>query len=130
MKRYLAQTFSAGRWNLSADIDELFDYPFSKNLRLSDFLDYLNANSYTAVVAQMLDMFSDIPLNKLESKTDDILKEKYVYYDISDIEKEDYLWSKRSNPAIKMHWGGIRKRVFGTINGLTKSPLVFMDGKG
>jgi hypothetical protein len=65
----------------------------------------------------------------LESKTDDILKEKYVYYDISDIEKEDYLWSKRSNPAIKMHWGGIRKRVFGTINGLTKSPLVFMDGK-
>ena len=129
MKRYLAERFSSGRWNLCADIDELFDYPFSESLRLAAFLQYLNTNRYTAVVAQMLDMFSDIPLNELESKTDDILKEKYVYCDISDIEKEDYLWSKRSNPAIKMHWGGIRKRVFGTINGLTKSPLVFMDGK-
>ena len=129
MKRYLAERFSPGKWNLCADIDELFDYPFSEKLSLSDFLGYLNNNNYTAVVAQMLDMFSDVPLNKLDSKTDDILKEKYVYYDISDIEKEDYLWSKRSNPAIKMHWGGIRKMVFGTNNGLTKSPLVLMNGK-
>ena len=27
MKRYLAERFSRGRWNLCADIDELFDYP-------------------------------------------------------------------------------------------------------
>jgi hypothetical protein len=129
MKRYLAETFSPGRWNLCADIDELFDYPFSRNLRLPDFLGYLNENRYTAVVTQMLDMFSDIALNKLESNADDILKEKYIYYDISSIEKEEYLWSERSNPEIKMHWGGIRKMVFGTINGLTKSALVLMDGK-
>jgi len=129
MKRYLAERFSSGRWNLCADIDELFDYPFSENLRLCDFLGYLNENKYTAVVTQMLDMFSDIALNKLESKPDDILKEKYIYYDISSIEKEEYLWSERSNPDIKMHWGGIRKMVFGTINGLTKSALVLMDGR-
>jgi Glycosyl transferase family 2 len=128
MKRYLAERFSPGRWNLCADIDELFDYPFSETLSLRDFLRYLNANSYTAAVAQMLDMFSDIPLAELESKPDDLLKEKYVYYDISAIEKEDYLWSKRSNPKIKMHWGGVRKAAFGTDNGLTKSPLVLMDG--
>src|SRR5262249_23715552 len=84
---------------------------------------------YTAVVAQMLDMFSDVPLYGLESRADDRLSEKYPYYDISAIDKEEYLWSQRSNPDIKMHWGGIRKRVFGTINGLTKSPLVLMDGK-
>jgi len=52
MKRYLAQTFSAGRWNLCADIDELFDYPFSESLRLCDFLGYLNNNNYTAVVTR------------------------------------------------------------------------------
>ena len=129
MKRYLAERFSPGRWNLCADIDELFEYPFSENLSLRDFLRYLNENKYTAVVTQMLDMFSDIMLNKLESKPGDILKEKYIYYDISSIEKEDYLWSERSNPEIKMHWGGIRKMVFGTINGLTKSALVLMDGR-
>jgi hypothetical protein len=31
MKRYLAERFSPGRWNLCADIDELFDYPFSES---------------------------------------------------------------------------------------------------
>lgn len=129
MKRYLAERFSAGRWNLCTDIDEFFDYPFSKTLSLGDFLRYLNENNYTAVVTQLLDMFSEVPLNKLESKPDDMLREKYPFYDISCIEKEDYLWSKRCNPEIKMHWGGIRKMVFGTSNGLTKSALVLMDGK-
>ena len=38
MKRYLAERFSRGRWNLCADIDELFDYPFSADLSLSRFL--------------------------------------------------------------------------------------------
>ena len=33
--------FSPGRWNLCADIDELFDYPFSESLRLAAFLQYL-----------------------------------------------------------------------------------------
>lgn len=129
MKRYLAEGFSHRRWNLCADIDELFDYPFSSTLSLADFLGYLNHNNYTAVVAQMLDMFSDVTLNNLKSQPDDLLGEKYVYYDISSIDKEEYLWSERSNPAIKMHWGGIRKMVFGTINGLTKAALVLMDGR-
>jgi len=129
MKRYLAERFSAGRWNLCSDIDELFDYPFSETLSLHNFLRYLNANSYTAVVAQMLDMLPDVALNELESKPDDLLKEKYVYYDISAIDKTDYPWSERSNPDIKMHWGGIRKMVFGSNNGLTKSALVLMDGR-
>jgi Glycosyl transferase family 2 len=129
MKRYLAQRFSPGRWNLCADIDELFDYPFSNSLRLRDFLRYLNENRYTAVVAQMLDMFSETPLPEVESTPNDLLTDKYIFYDISCLEKEDYLWSRRSNPNIKMHWGGIRKLVFGTVNGLTKSPLVLMDGK-
>jgi hypothetical protein len=38
MKVYLAQRFSHGRWNLCADIDELFDYPFYESLSLRDFL--------------------------------------------------------------------------------------------
>jgi len=35
MKRYLAERFSPGKWNLCADIDELFDYPFSESLSLA-----------------------------------------------------------------------------------------------
>ena len=33
MKRYLAERFSRGRWNLCADIDELFDYPSRSKCR-------------------------------------------------------------------------------------------------
>ena len=128
MKRYLAERFSAGRWNLCADIDELFDYPFSDRLSLYDFLRYLNDNSYTAVLSQMLDMFSEVPLAELESKPDDLLKEKYIYYDISAIRKVEYLWSPRSNVEVKGHLDGIRKTVFGTTNGLSKASLILMDG--
>jgi hypothetical protein len=129
MKRYLAERYSKDRWNLCADIDELFDYPYSTSLSLRDFLQYLNENRYTAVIAQMLDMFSDIPLANLESKVDDSLEKKYPYYDLSAISKTQYLWSQLGNDNIKMHWGGIRKTLFGTNNGLTKAALVFMDGK-
>ena len=129
MKRYLAERFSSGRWNLCADIDELYDYPFSDRLSLRDFLAYLNANAYTAVAAQMLDLFPDVPLMALESRPEDRVWEKHNYYDLSDITKTEYLWSVQSSHEIKMHWGGIRKTVFGTDNGLTKSPLVLMDGK-
>lgn len=128
MKRYLAERFSKRRWNLCADIDELFAYPFSSRLSLRRFLGYLNANSYSAVAAQMLDMFPDGPLSALPESEKAGLLESNPYYDISDIRKTEYCWSKRSNPAIKMHWGGIRKKAFGTDNGLTKTPLVLMDG--
>ncbi len=129
MKRYLAERFSRGRWALCSDIDELFDYPFSQQVSLRSFLQYLKTNRYTAVAAQMLDMFPDVPLRSVVSKAEDRLQEKHTYYDTSSIRKTDYLWSTRSNREIRMHWGGIRKAILGSDNGLTKSPLVLMDGK-
>lgn len=129
MKRYLAERFSNGRWNLCADIDELFDYPFSDRLPLTGFLQYLNARRFSAVVAQLLDMFSPLPLTDLKSTVDDRLKEKYTHYDISGIDAPPYEWSQPSSPDIRMHWGGIRRAIFGTGNGLTKAALVNMNGR-
>ena len=128
MKRYLAERFSNGRWNLCVDIDELFDYPFSDRLAIADFLSYLNTFGYSAVVAQMLDFFSDEALTAVQSSPDDDLRIKYPYYDISNIQRTEYEWPAGAQPQIKMHWGGIR-RVFGTNNGLTKAPLVYMNGR-
>jgi len=129
MKRYLAGRFSRGRWNLCADIDELFDYPFSDRLPLSGFMRYLNTRGFSAVVAQMLDMFAPVPLTEVASTVDDRLKDKYTHYDISGIDAPPYEWSEPSNPAIRMHWGGIRRAIFGTGNGLTKAALVKMNGR-
>ena len=129
MKRYLVKRFSTNRWNLFSDIDELFDYPFSDVLSLSSLLTYLNNNSYTAVVTQMLDLFSDKNLAALKSQKDDSLKEIYIYYDISNIEKESYPYGAASNKDVKWHWGGVRKTLFGTNNYLTKAALIFVDKK-
>ncbi len=129
MKRYLAERFSRGRWNLCADIDELFDYPFSTDLPLSRFLEYLNRQRFSAVVAHLLDMFAEVPLAQVVSHPDDRVKDKYRYYDISDVDRPPYPWSEPSTPDIRLHWGGIRRTVFGTSNGLSKAAMVLMNGR-
>lgn len=124
MKRYLVDRFSRDRWALIADIDERFDYPFSDVLGVRELLAYLNQHSYTAVVGQMLDLFSDCPVRSPATTAEDSLHGAHVYYDISNIRKTHYGYGILSNSNVKMHSGGIRKTVFGTDNGLTKAALV------
>src|SRR5215475_4167062 len=129
LKRYLVNRFARDRWSLFVDIDERFDYPYSDVINLGEVLAYLNEHSYTAVLAQMLDMFGDGPLDRLGSTPEDALEEKYPYYDISAVEKHDYGFDHPPNSEIKMHTGGIRKTVFGTENGLTKAALILASAK-
>jgi hypothetical protein len=129
MKRYLAERFSRGRWNLVADIDEHFDFPYSGRLSLRAFLAYLNHHDYTAVVAQMLDMFADRPLSAAPAERDEDLRSVYRYYDISDLVVGDHRLLDVRGTGIQFHWGGIRRTVFGTLNGLTKVALVRLDGR-
>ncbi len=127
MKRYLALRFSRARWNLCVDVDELFDYPCSDVLSLSDFLTFLNANRYNAVLAHMLDMFAGRPLTDCAEAPSASLREAYPYYDIANIHKSEYTWSPVPYPSIQMHWGGIRRTIFGTNNGLSKAALVRVE---
>jgi Glycosyl transferase family 2 len=129
MKKYLVNRFSRGKWNLFVDIDELFEYPSSNILKLNDFLTYLNRNSYTAVVSQMLDMFSDKKMSDLNDEINNDIRTTYSHYDISHVRDFEYKWGKLENKRIKMHVGGIRKALFDTDNGLTKAALVFVDKK-
>jgi hypothetical protein len=129
LKWYLTNRFAAGRWSLAVDIDELFDYPYRARLTVRDLLRYLNARGFTAVVGQMLDMFGDGPLSNVQISPDGQLQHAYPFYDISDIDRPPYEWSQPSSPDVRMHWGGIRRTVFGTSNGLTKACLVRLDGR-
>jgi len=124
MKRYLARRFSRNRWNLCVDVDELFEFPHSNLLSLSDFLAYLNRNGYTSVIAHMLDMFGDKPLAQSTSGLGGDLRETCSFFDISNVSKSEYVWSPVPDDRIKMYWGGIRKTLFGTKNGLSKAALV------
>lgn len=141
LKQYLIRRFGKNRWSLCVDIDEFFDYPFSNAISLKSFLEYLNQKSFTAVVAHMLEMFSDKPVLSQKSRGSDNLKEKFRYYDVSDIIKVDYRTNFFrqniiSNNEIKEYYGGIRKIVFVIDEDLgprslklTKHPLIFLDKK-
>jgi hypothetical protein len=129
MNLYLLNRFSRGRWGLLADIDEFFDYPFSDTLSLRNFMRYLNVNSYTAVLTQVLDIFSTHPLDELKIPIGSNLGDIYTHYDISSIRKTEYTWPGLEEKQIKWHFGGIRNDIFGTDSSLTKPALLFFDGE-
>jgi hypothetical protein len=139
MKQYLIGRFGRkNRWCLCADMDELFDYPYSDVVGLSSLLSYLNNKSYTAVAAQMLDMFPERPLSGREDNPEDEpLKERHRFYDISDIRRTSvkelrHLHNRNNTPEsdeIEFFSGGIRSTLFHTMSLLTKFPLVLSDGR-
>jgi hypothetical protein len=124
MKEYLSRRFSTDLWNLCLDIDELWEYPAAERLALPDFVRYLNVKKYTAVVCQMLDLFSDLPLDKVRSRPGDDLQARYPLYDISAIRAVPYRYGDVPSDDIAMHSRGIRWDVFRTPNMLTKAALV------
>lgn len=141
MRRYLIHRFGKVRWSLSVDMDELFDYPYSDVVGLGSLLRYLNNGGYTAVVAQMLDMFPEKPLmsvlgdeSELADTEDEPLKERHRFYDISGVRVQEYFPSGGNNNVLtneKIKWfrDGIKTTLFGHRAMLSKHPLVFFDGK-
>ena len=137
IKRHLIERFGRGRWTLSVDQDELFDYPFSDVVSLKALLRYLSENSYTAVVAYMLDMFPERLFEDDSSVRDLSLKElkrTNRFYDISEVTRADYhdvgeIGNVLSNEDVGVLRGGVRERLFGVRPMLTKHPLVFYDEK-
>ena len=127
LKRYLVDRFGRNRWCLFVDIDEQFDFPLSDQIGLASFIDYLEQNEYDAVITQMLDMFSDMALSRLQTTGIEDFGPLFPYYDVSDIRMTPYPFAAAG--PIKMHWGGIRTRLFGTDNGLTKVSF-FLNRKG
>lgn len=132
-KAYMARACSEGGWCLDADIDELFDYPFSSQMSLNEFLKYLNEQRSNAVITQLLDMFSNQPLSCLPSTPQQPLKELYGYYDLADVSRAEYRTANLvdnygyaneiTHDGAALFFGGIRKRLYGNNCLLTKHSL-------
>src|SRR5215217_1474939 len=112
------------------------DYPYSDVIGLGSLLAYLSGNSYTAVVAQMLDMFPEEPLSgREENLEDEPLKERHRFYDISNLKRVSITKNTRlrnntlQSDEIETFRNGIDNTVFGTEPLRTKFPLVFTDGR-
>nr|WP_269635258.1 sulfotransferase [Rubrobacter radiotolerans] len=135
-KQYLHERFGRERWTLYVDADELFDYPYSEAVGLGAFLGYLNRKGYTAVAAQMLDMFPERPLISASVAGTVSLKEEHRFYDISQlwrssIKNNTHLSGNHveDHAVIETISGGIRSLLFDVAPKLTKFPLIFSDGR-
>jgi hypothetical protein len=133
LRQYLIERFGRDRWSLCVDIDEFFDYPYSDVIGLGSLLAYLNSKSYTAVAAQMLDMFPEEPLAGRAGEPAEAFQERHNLYDLSGLKRKDIeVHSGRNNvfesPDLECLAGGIRETVFEVVPRLTKFPLVFSDG--
>jgi hypothetical protein len=129
VKRWLVRRFAGAGWALVADMDELFDYPFSSQLPLRHFLAYLRVNGYDAVTVQNLEIVPRESLAELAANPDRPLEETHRWYDLSDIRRvRDVFWLRQNRigaEEICSHTGGIWETVFGYRGSmLTKQPLV------
>lgn len=135
IRNFLFNKFSKNRWGLCIDIDEFFDFPYSNKISLRDLLEYLNKFGYTALIAQMLDLFSKKPLPKMEGNDNQHFREKHIYYDLTKIKKINYKdhqigrHNVLKNENIKFYTGGIRSKIFNLDVYLTKHPLIFNSRK-
>lgn len=127
-KEYLFQTYGKQKWSMILDVDEFFDYPFSDSLKLNDLITYLHKNKFTALVAQMIDLYPDS--NILQQTTDDFLT-FHSFYSIAakkniSIPTLTSQTCEISNAAIEYYMGGWRDKIFdvGDIL-LTKMPLLY-----
>jgi hypothetical protein len=137
MRRHAANIFcQGGGWCLFADMDEYFDYPGRDKVTLTQILQYLNRHEYSAVLGQMLDMY---PVGELTENDGDVTSGSFVethcYYETDSLKYVDYhapenllvyflKENKIADPQLRCFYGGVRSRVFGTNNWLTKHPLV------
>lgn len=127
-KRYLTDRFGETGWVLCVDIDEFFDYPYRDRVPLADFLGYLRAHRFSAVVSYLLDVFPAGPLLATGSR-----RAGHCNYDLTEIETEPYVRAHPSafGPAttsLRAYSGGIRKKAFGVRANLTKQPLLYPPG--
>jgi hypothetical protein len=136
--RYHAVTkYVTGGWRLLIDADELFDYPGSERLRVPDLTRRLASRGFTGVIAQMLDL---VPPDSLCENLNRCYREAIETcraYSLGGIEKHDYhragldvsyflAQNSIASDAIKLHYGGLRRRLFGEDCLLTKHPLIRM----
>jgi hypothetical protein len=106
--------YGRNRWCLVVDDDEIFFYPHTENLSLKDFCDYLDAWGSTAVHSLLLDMYSDKPVDETLYQPGESFVETCPFFETGNRERR----------GDGLDEGGMRLRVFGTRNILSKHNLI------
>lgn len=140
IRQYPANTYGRDRWCLYVDMDEVFDFEGRAQLGIAGLTRYLERHGYTAMMAQMLEMFPKSSLREAAHLSYAEALESFSYFDISTVDKYPYhspeipfsallAGNEIATPKLEFCFGGVRGKVFGENCCLTKHPLIF-NGPG
>lgn len=135
LRGQIAKQMIKGGWFLFVDTDELIDFIGGENWTIQDYVEYCDAQDFTAIVGQSLDLFSSSPMDESAGWSYRESIERFDRYSLENIQDLDYhdphipfAWflrnNRSSNPAIKIKFGGIRNQLFGEDCALTKHSMV------
>ena len=123
----LLNVFGHGHWCMNMDADELLVYPGSEKVCLKTLCAYLDETGAQAMIAPLLDMYSDGPITEAQYTDGQSFIDAAPYFDSTP-------GLMRANPGCypaQLMFGGVRERVFwqGPFKKtnppcLTKVPLV------
>ncbi|APG48192.1 glycosyltransferase family 2 protein [Phaeobacter porticola] len=138
---YAARRFCQDRWCLFADMDEILEFEGQNAAGLPGLITYLERHGYTAMMAQMLEMFPNAPLTTVADLSYRAVQDQFCHYDITAVRALpydskatglSYFLQQNELPDTaepKMQFDGIRGAVFGERCCLSKHPLVHI-GEG
>jgi len=121
--------YGVGRWCLSADIDEIFQYPYSEQLTLKQLCVFLDEQGDTAMQSLLLDMYSDKPIRLNTYQAGQNPLEVSPYFD-PQYEESIKVWvNQRTQEQFNCarFTGGMRLRLFGAKVSMSKIPLFKYD---
>jgi hypothetical protein len=111
------QRFGVGHWCFHVDIDEGFVFPgHDRGRSLKDLLAYLDCHAYGAVVATEVDMYPE----NLDGPAAGLFT-AHRYFDT------DYRSIRSEIPPYVLIRGGVRRRMTGLTQTMTKAPLIRMS---
>lgn len=111
---YLMDRHCRDQWSVIVDCDELLVYPGWEDVSLNTLTAFLDSQGATALHSLLLDMYSDLPLKDTLYTAGRDFIEACPYFEIG------HRWLRDDG-----NWeGGVRNRVFGAKNILSKHNLV------
>jgi glycosyltransferase involved in cell wall biosynthesis len=121
----LLERFGRGRWCIAADVDEIFYYPDAERVSLKALCAHLDATGQSAVLAVLLDMYSDRPISQNDYRPGQKPWEVCRYFDprFSQSVKRSINQKTQRRFDCPRFSGNMRQRMFGADANLTKVPL-------